>query len=128
MRTSINVVGDSFGAGIVHHLSQEELALIDARVEGRDLDPTALKLQALGNHQGPLEGSIGSGYTVLPSQDEEEVRTFWSLFRMQSRAGETLSSWGSQDIQTRELPCWIWTRILFLLRANLDVIDTYFFL
>lgn len=30
MRTSINVVGDSFGAGIVDHLSKAELAEIDA--------------------------------------------------------------------------------------------------
>ncbi|KAJ7313927.1 hypothetical protein JRQ81_005740 [Phrynocephalus forsythii] len=74
MRTSINVVGDSFGAGIVYYLSLKELEVIDARAEGRDPkpDPDALKLQALSNHQGPLEGSIGSGYTVLPSQEEEE--------------------------------------------------------
>ncbi|XP_003226244.1 excitatory amino acid transporter 2 [Anolis carolinensis] len=70
MRTSINVVGDSFGAGIVHYLSLKELEVIDARAEGRELDPTSLKLQALGNHQGPLEGSIGSGYTVLPCEEE----------------------------------------------------------
>ncbi|XP_072128290.1 excitatory amino acid transporter 2-like isoform X3 [Mobula birostris] len=31
MRTSVNVVGDSFGAGIVYHLSKEELANIDAQ-------------------------------------------------------------------------------------------------
>uniref|UniRef100_A0A8C4I385 Amino acid transporter n=1 Tax=Dicentrarchus labrax TaxID=13489 RepID=A0A8C4I385_DICLA len=30
MRTSINVVGDSFGAGIVDHLSKDELAELDA--------------------------------------------------------------------------------------------------
>ncbi|XP_074553440.1 solute carrier family 1 member 9 [Halichoeres trimaculatus] len=30
MRTSINVVGDSFGAGIVAHLSKEELGALDA--------------------------------------------------------------------------------------------------
>lgn len=30
MRTSINVVGDSFGAGIVDHLSKAELAELDA--------------------------------------------------------------------------------------------------
>ncbi|XP_072832779.2 excitatory amino acid transporter 2 isoform X2 [Pogona vitticeps] len=74
MRTSINVVGDSFGAGIVHYLSLKELEVIDARAEGRepDPDPDALKMQALSNHQGPLEGSIGSGYTVLPTQEEDE--------------------------------------------------------
>uniref|UniRef100_A0A914WFI4 Amino acid transporter n=1 Tax=Plectus sambesii TaxID=2011161 RepID=A0A914WFI4_9BILA len=30
IRTSINVLGDAFGAGIVHHLSREQLARIDA--------------------------------------------------------------------------------------------------
>ncbi|XP_015274008.1 PREDICTED: excitatory amino acid transporter 2-like [Gekko japonicus] len=72
MRTSINVVGDSFGAGIIYHLSRKELAILDARSEGREPDSTSLKLQAVANHQGPLEGSIGSGYTALPSQEEEE--------------------------------------------------------
>ncbi|KAH0626528.1 hypothetical protein JD844_001567, partial [Phrynosoma platyrhinos] len=69
MRTSINVVGDSFGAGIVHYLSLKELEVIDARAEGREPDPSALKLQALGNHQGPPEGSIGSGYTLPEKMD-----------------------------------------------------------
>ncbi|XP_016088163.1 excitatory amino acid transporter 2-like isoform X2 [Sinocyclocheilus grahami] len=32
MRTSINVVGDSFGAGIVDHLSRAELAMIDGGI------------------------------------------------------------------------------------------------
>ncbi|XP_059584137.1 excitatory amino acid transporter 2 [Alligator mississippiensis] len=70
MRTSINVVGDSFGAGIVHYLSRAELAAIDARTEGCDSDPATLKLQALGNHQGPLEGT-GAGYTALSTQGDE---------------------------------------------------------
>ncbi|VDM39715.1 unnamed protein product [Toxocara canis] len=30
IRTSINVIGDAFGAGIVHYYSQEKLALLDA--------------------------------------------------------------------------------------------------
>ncbi|XP_025048034.1 excitatory amino acid transporter 2-like [Alligator sinensis] len=70
MRTSINVVGDSFGAGIVHYLSRAELAAIDARTEGRDSDPATLKLQGQGNHQGPLEGT-GAGYTALSTQGDE---------------------------------------------------------
>lgn len=31
MRTSVNVVGDSFGAGIVYHLSKSELDTIDSQ-------------------------------------------------------------------------------------------------
>uniref|UniRef100_A0A8C6WPF2 Amino acid transporter n=1 Tax=Neogobius melanostomus TaxID=47308 RepID=A0A8C6WPF2_9GOBI len=41
MRTSINVVGDSFGAGIVDHLSKVELAELDAadlQLKGEELD------------------------------------------------------------------------------------------
>lgn len=30
IRTSINVLGDAFGAGIVHHFSRTHLAVIDA--------------------------------------------------------------------------------------------------
>ena len=30
-RTSVNVVGDSYGAGIVYHLSKDELDLFDAQ-------------------------------------------------------------------------------------------------
>ncbi|VDK57565.1 unnamed protein product [Gongylonema pulchrum] len=29
IRTSINVLGDAFGAGIVHHFSRKQLAVID---------------------------------------------------------------------------------------------------
>jgi hypothetical protein len=32
IRTSINVLGDAFGAGIVHHLSRAQLERIDAEV------------------------------------------------------------------------------------------------
>uniref|UniRef100_A0A8D2L5H7 Amino acid transporter n=1 Tax=Varanus komodoensis TaxID=61221 RepID=A0A8D2L5H7_VARKO len=36
MRTSVNVVGDSFGAGIVYHLSKAELDNIDAHHKGHE--------------------------------------------------------------------------------------------
>ncbi|NWR75912.1 EAA2 protein, partial [Centropus unirufus] len=36
MRTSVNVVGDSFGAGIVYHLSKAELDTIDAHHKGHE--------------------------------------------------------------------------------------------
>ncbi|XP_028915299.1 excitatory amino acid transporter 2 isoform X2 [Ornithorhynchus anatinus] len=36
MRTSVNVVGDSFGAGIVYHLSKAELDSIDAHHKGQE--------------------------------------------------------------------------------------------
>ena len=42
-RTSVNVLGDAFGAGIVHHLSKEDLAREDeeeerARLQTVDVD------------------------------------------------------------------------------------------
>ena len=42
-RTSVNVLGDAFGAGIVHHLSREDLAREDeeeerARLQTVDVD------------------------------------------------------------------------------------------
>ncbi|XP_069077938.1 excitatory amino acid transporter 2 isoform X2 [Pleurodeles waltl] len=40
MRTSVNVVGDSFGAGIVYHLSKAELDEIDAHHTQQDIEMT----------------------------------------------------------------------------------------
>lgn len=36
MRTSINVLGDAYGAGIVQHLCQDELARMDAEAEKKE--------------------------------------------------------------------------------------------
>nr|AAB88287.1 glutamate transporter 2A [Ambystoma tigrinum] len=40
MRTSVNVVGDSFGAGIVYHLSRAELEEIDAQHAQQEIEMT----------------------------------------------------------------------------------------
>ncbi|KAM4652812.1 excitatory amino acid transporter 2-like [Discoglossus pictus] len=78
MRTSINVVGDSFGAGIIYHLSKAELAAIDAKHEAKD-GTDMVKLHLM-NHEvikKPLREGIGtppfSGYATLPT-DEYEVQ------------------------------------------------------
>ncbi|XP_048828078.1 excitatory amino acid transporter 2-like [Brienomyrus brachyistius] len=53
-RTSVNVVGDSFGAGIVYHLSKQELDSLDA-LQGKSEDMEVTKTQScyedLKNHQ-----------------------------------------------------------------------------
>lgn len=42
MRTSVNVLGDGFGAGIVYHLSKDELDLVDQakKMESMELGDT----------------------------------------------------------------------------------------
>ncbi|KAM5138227.1 excitatory amino acid transporter 2 [Mantella aurantiaca] len=40
MRTSVNVVGDSFGAGIVYHLSKEELENLDKQHAQQEIEMT----------------------------------------------------------------------------------------
>ncbi|XP_068097263.1 excitatory amino acid transporter 2-like [Hyperolius riggenbachi] len=78
MRTSINVVGDSFGAGIIYHLSKAELAAIDAKHDNKD-GTDMVKLHLM-NHEGakkPAREGITtppfSGYASLPT-DEYEVQ------------------------------------------------------
>ncbi|MEE6516115.1 hypothetical protein FKM82_025363 [Ascaphus truei] len=76
MRTSINVVGDSFGAGIIYHLSKAELAAIDAKHDARD-GTDMVKLHMM-NHEvikKPLREAIStppfSGYASLPTEEYE---------------------------------------------------------
>ncbi|XP_018429914.1 PREDICTED: excitatory amino acid transporter 2-like [Nanorana parkeri] len=83
MRTSINVVGDSFGAGIIYHLSKAELAAIDAKHDTKD-GTDMMKLHTM-NHEGankPTREGIGtppfSGYASLPT-DEYKVQVEPSL-------------------------------------------------
>ncbi|MBN3271711.1 EAA2 protein, partial [Polyodon spathula] len=54
LRTSVNVVGDSFGAGIVYHLSKAELESLDAQhghPEAMELIKTQSLYDDLKNHQ-----------------------------------------------------------------------------
>ncbi|XP_052006416.1 excitatory amino acid transporter 2-like [Xyrauchen texanus] len=45
-RTSVNVIGDSYGAGIVYHLSKDELDLFDAQQERPEEDFGMVKTQS----------------------------------------------------------------------------------
>nr|AAB88288.1 glutamate transporter 2B [Ambystoma tigrinum] len=83
MRTSINVVGDSFGAGIIYHLSKAELAAIDAKHEA---SKEGGKLHLM-NHEAaqkhPSDGMSSppfSGYTSLPTYEYEAHEKQESLF------------------------------------------------
>ncbi|KAI1889796.1 hypothetical protein AGOR_G00166620 [Albula goreensis] len=52
-RTSVNVVGDSFGAGIVYHLSKEELDNLDghqSRIDDIEMTKTQSFYDDLRNH------------------------------------------------------------------------------
>ncbi|XP_062917575.1 excitatory amino acid transporter 2-like [Mobula hypostoma] len=77
MRTSVNVIGDSFGAGIVHHLSKRELAAIDAQhTDQADLE--MIKLQPSLNNDKIYKMEIKSplpyaGYNSLPTDDYEII-------------------------------------------------------
>ncbi|KAG7254846.1 hypothetical protein CRUP_030132, partial [Coryphaenoides rupestris] len=61
MRTSINVVGDSFGAGIVDHLSRVELEELDA-----DEQQTLVA----------APGLVGAGHGEEEEEEEEELLCF----------------------------------------------------
>ncbi|XP_075694946.1 excitatory amino acid transporter 2-like [Rhinoderma darwinii] len=78
MRTSINVVGDSFGAGIIYHLSKGELAAIDAKHEAKD-GTDMVKLHMM-NHESvkkPVREGVNtppfSCYASLPNEYEVQV-------------------------------------------------------
>uniref|UniRef100_A0A8C4TC35 Amino acid transporter n=1 Tax=Erpetoichthys calabaricus TaxID=27687 RepID=A0A8C4TC35_ERPCA len=93
MRTSINVVGDSFGAGIVDHLSRAELEFLDAQqLELNQLDtiklhpPVSPRSDEKSNHK--VEGRGHPAYSSLPTE-EYEVR----LCREASGSGFQNQSW-----------------------------------
>ncbi|XP_043915175.1 excitatory amino acid transporter 2-like [Protopterus annectens] len=77
MRTSINVVGDSFGAGIVYHLSKAELAAFDALHSNKtDLEMVKIHLdhEGIKNHiTDSLNVLPFSGYSSVPTDDYEEM-------------------------------------------------------
>ncbi|XP_072890172.1 excitatory amino acid transporter 2-like isoform X2 [Hemitrygon akajei] len=77
MRTSVNVIGDSFGAGIVHHLSKRELAAIDAQ-HADQADLEMIKLQPSLNNEKIYKMEIKTplpyaGYNSLPTDDYEII-------------------------------------------------------
>uniref|UniRef100_A0A4W3IPK6 Amino acid transporter n=1 Tax=Callorhinchus milii TaxID=7868 RepID=A0A4W3IPK6_CALMI len=73
MRTSVNVVGDSIGAGIVHHLSRGELAAIDNEGTEQELDELGEGEGSEGPEEMEMEESDKEREAEnLPGEDKEE--------------------------------------------------------
>lgn len=64
LRTSVNVVGDAFGAGIVYHLSKDELDKLDMEKAAQ----LEIEMAEQGNAQ-KQEGDKGNGDTNFVGED-----------------------------------------------------------
>ncbi|MCP9263933.1 Glutamate transporter protein [Dirofilaria immitis] len=73
IRTSINVLGDAFGAGIVHHFSRKQLAIIDAerRLSHQAYyDEHGQLLLNLKHGNGPAWIKDSKGYRPVPTEHQ----------------------------------------------------------
>ncbi|EFO20618.1 excitatory amino acid transporter [Loa loa] len=70
IRTSINVLGDAFGAGIVHHFSRKQLAIIDAerRLSHQTHDEHGQLLASSKHGNGPAWTKDPHGYRSVPTE------------------------------------------------------------
>nr|CRZ24905.1 BMA-GLT-1 [Brugia malayi] len=70
IRTSINVLGDAFGAGIVHHFSRKQLAVIDAerRLSHQTHDEHGQLLVSSKHGNGPAWTKDPHGYRSVPTE------------------------------------------------------------
>ncbi|XP_078286613.1 excitatory amino acid transporter 2-like [Rhinoraja longicauda] len=79
MRTSVNVIGDSFGAGIVHHLSAGELAAIDAQQAAHnhlEMTKTRPSLDRPTVYEMEIKAPLPySGYNSVPTEDYQILDT-----------------------------------------------------
>ncbi|VDK86717.1 unnamed protein product [Onchocerca ochengi] len=70
IRTSINVLGDAFGAGIVHHFSRKQLAIIDAERRlslQTHYDEHGQLLLSLKHGNGPSWTKDSKGFQPVPT-------------------------------------------------------------
>ncbi|XP_043220837.1 excitatory amino acid transporter-like [Amphibalanus amphitrite] len=67
MRTSINVLGDAYGAGIVQHLCRDELARMDAEAERRDREMAEMLRSGSVALSGGGRGSLLPRGSICPS-------------------------------------------------------------
>ena len=71
IRTSINVLGDSIGAGVVEHLSQEDLKSMDKETE--KVPPTTSQEDSLSDKMKSLEGYNNSAFQTEPPQKTSQT-------------------------------------------------------
>uniref|UniRef100_A0A915Q5L2 Amino acid transporter n=1 Tax=Setaria digitata TaxID=48799 RepID=A0A915Q5L2_9BILA len=74
IRTSINVLGDAFGAGIVHHFSRKQLAIIDAerRLSSHHAyDEHGQLLPSSKHGNGPAWAKDSKGYKSVPTEQHK---------------------------------------------------------
>ncbi|KAI4581098.1 hypothetical protein MJG53_010640 [Ovis ammon polii x Ovis aries] len=84
MRTSVNVVGDSFGAGIVYHLSKSELDTIDSqhRVhEDIEMTKTQSIYDDLKNHRESNSNQCvyAAHNSVIVDECKDRIEYLWNL-------------------------------------------------
>lgn len=74
IRTSINVLGDAFGAGIVYHFSREQLALLDAehRLSHQIRDDEHGRLLSGPKHSNGPRWSNPDGYASVPTDETKK--------------------------------------------------------
>nr|XP_042906371.1 excitatory amino acid transporter isoform X2 [Parasteatoda tepidariorum]XP_042906372.1 excitatory amino acid transporter isoform X2 [Parasteatoda tepidariorum]XP_042906374.1 excitatory amino acid transporter isoform X3 [Parasteatoda tepidariorum] len=69
IRTSVNVLGDAFGAGIVYHLSKKELDQMDAELAAKDeLEMVDTRKFSIGGR-----GSVGGDKTHHKGGEESQI-------------------------------------------------------
>ena len=63
-RTAINVLGDAYGAGLIAHLSREELAQMDRKLYLDDMEMTVKSSQLPDKHKYGVDNGIDNAACI----------------------------------------------------------------
>ena len=63
-RTAINVLGDAYGAGLIAHLSREELAQMDRELYLDDIEMTVKSSQLTDKHKYGVDNDIDNAASI----------------------------------------------------------------